>query len=78
VDILSGLAPSVRNLLSAEQRRKLPSFITMSLDNRYLASIRSGTAGFTGGGIPGMSGGGPMMMMGGMGAGGGTFVIQTR
>jgi hypothetical protein len=65
VDQLIKLAPTVKALLTPEQLRKLPPFLTAYLDTRYLASIRSGTAG--------NGGGGPMMM--GMpaviGAGGG-------
>ncbi|WP_331049084.1 TonB-dependent receptor [Gemmatimonas sp.] len=64
IDILRGYAPAVRGLLSDAQLRRLPPFITTSLDDRYLKSIRSGTAG---------GGGGPMMLPGGatfMGAGG--------
>ncbi|WP_041265110.1 TonB-dependent receptor [Gemmatimonas aurantiaca] len=62
IDILRGYAPAVRALLTDAQKRRLPAFITTSLDDRYLRSIRSGTAG----------GGGPMMLPGGatfMGAG---------
>lgn len=57
VDLLITLAPEIKGLLTAEQRRKLPAFIASYLDTRYLASIRSGTAG---------AGGGPMMLPGGM------------
>lgn len=45
VDLLRGLAPHVRRLLTDEQFRRLPSFVASYLDTRYLASIRSGTAG---------------------------------
>jgi hypothetical protein len=62
VDILSRTAPTIKGILTAEQLRKLPSFITSYLDPRYLASIRSGTVAFTSSAMPG--GGGP---------GGGTF-----
>jgi hypothetical protein len=69
VDMLMQLAPAIRAVLTPEQIRKLPPFIATSLDTRYLASIRSGTAG----------GGGGMMMPGGMpmmgGGGGGPSVI---
>ena len=37
-------------LLTAEQRRKLPALVASYLDTRYLAGIRSGTAGSGGGG----------------------------
>ncbi|MGH7656021.1 MAG: TonB-dependent receptor [Gemmatimonadaceae bacterium] len=45
VDLLLKVAPGVRHLLSADQRRKLPDIVTTSLDPWYLQSIRSGTAG---------------------------------
>jgi hypothetical protein len=69
VDQLIRLAPTVKALLTPEQLRKLPPFLTAYLDPRYLASIRSGTAG--------NNGAGPMTMMGMpamIGAGGGTRV----
>jgi hypothetical protein len=49
VDLLMKIAPIVKDLLTAEQRRKLPPFVASYLEPRYLASIRSGTATFTGG-----------------------------
>jgi hypothetical protein len=55
IDLLIQLAPSVKGLLTAEQRRKIPPFIARHLEPRYLASIRSGTAGFTGGSMFGMA-----------------------
>jgi hypothetical protein len=45
VDLLRDLAPSVKRLLTPEQIRMLPAFVASYLDTRYLASIRSGTAG---------------------------------
>ena len=60
------------SLLTKEQQRRLPTFVTPFLDTRYLASVRSGTAG---------AGLGMMMMPGGMpvpaavGAGGGNVQI---
>lgn len=45
VDLLLRIAPGVKGLLTAEQRRKLPDIVTSSLDTWYLQSIRSGTAG---------------------------------
>jgi hypothetical protein len=48
VDLLAQLAPRVKQILTAEQLRKLPAFISGYLEPRYLASIRSGTASFTG------------------------------
>ncbi len=45
VDLLLRIAPGVTQMLTAEQRRKLPTAISTVLDVRYLQSIRSGTAG---------------------------------
>ncbi|MDQ3997619.1 MAG: hypothetical protein M3303_11475, partial [Gemmatimonadota bacterium] len=59
VDLLAKLGPRIKGLLTPEQRRKLPPFVASYLEPRYLASIRSGTGSFTGGG----------MMMGPMGGG---------
>jgi hypothetical protein len=58
IDLLMQLAPSIKGLLTPDQRRKLPTFIASYLEPRYLASIRSGTASFTGGfgGVPMMGG----------------------
>ncbi|MDQ8178926.1 MAG: hypothetical protein P2973_06585, partial [Gemmatimonadota bacterium] len=52
VDLLLRLAPRMNALLTKEQKRKLPPFIAVYLDKRYLNSIRNGTAG-TGFGLPG-------------------------
>ena len=52
VDILKELAPQVKGLLTDAQFRRLPSFVASYLDTRYLASIRSGTAGLGTGGGP--------------------------
>jgi hypothetical protein len=70
VDMLIALVPTINALLAPEQRRKLPALVASHLDTRYLAGIRSGTAGNTGGGVfmPGM-------MMGGGGGGGGERII---
>jgi hypothetical protein len=74
VDLLTGLAPIIKDLLTAEQRRKLPANVASLLEPRYLASIRSGSMAFTsmGGGMP-ITGGGPMGMM--PAGGGGTIQI---
>jgi hypothetical protein len=56
VDMLIRLAPDLKRLLTPDQRRKLPSVVASYLDTRYLASIRSGTAG---------AANGPMMFPGG-------------
>jgi hypothetical protein len=71
VDALMKIAPAVRALLTADQLRMLPSFISPFLDQRYLASVRSGTSG-TG---LGMIMGGGMAMPAGAGGGGGQQVI---
>jgi hypothetical protein len=78
VDQLVRLAPTVRSLLTEEQRRALPTIIASYLDPRYLAGIRSGTAGSTAAGAFGggfMGGGGPQVFIGGGGGGGGERVI---
>lgn len=72
IDMLRAYAPAVRKLLTAEQYRKLPPFLSTALDDRYLKSIRSGTAGGGGGAFPQM--GGSQMIMGG----GGTQTIIMR
>jgi hypothetical protein len=77
IDLLIQLAPSVKGLLTAEQRRKIPPFIASHLEPRYLASIRSGTAGFTGGSMFGL--GAPVMSSDVMIQGGGARqIIITR
>jgi hypothetical protein len=45
IDVLMRLAPAVRELLTADQWRMLPSTAVTSLDRRYLAAVRSSTAG---------------------------------
>ena len=52
VDLLLKLQPRLQRLLTKEQKRKLPAFIASYLDERYLKSVRNGTAG-TGFGVPG-------------------------
>jgi len=78
IDLLVKAAPVVRSLLTDEQRRKLPAIVASYLDTRYLAGIRSGTAGSAaagafGGGFLGGAGGGPIFIGGG--GGGGNVVI---
>ena len=67
VDMLIANAPVIERLLTADQKRKLPALVASYLDTRYLAGIRSGTAGggagrafggFGGGGGGGFGGGG--------------------
>lgn len=45
IDELLRIAPSVRELLTREQLRRLPAQALTSIDTRYLASVRSSTAG---------------------------------
>jgi hypothetical protein len=76
IDLLIKLAPDIKGVLTPDQRRKLPPFIASYLEPRYLASIRSGTAGFTGSSMFGA--GAPVMLGGGMmmpDAGSGTRII---
>ena len=78
IDLLMQLAPSIKGLLTAEQRRKLPAFVASYLEPRYLASIRAGTASFTG---SSMFGGGAPVMMGdvmGIAPGGARTIIIQR
>ncbi len=71
VDLLAHLAPSIKGVLTPEQQRMLPTFVSSYLDPRYLAAVRNGTVGnstpfgFPGGGFD----------VGPVGAGGGGFVI---
>ncbi len=74
IDMLRVYAPAVRKLLTKAQWRLLPTFISTALDDRYLRSIRSGTAG-NGGGMAGFGG---MMMAGGMAAGGAQTIIMRQ
>ena len=71
IDLLRQLAPDVRGLLTDAQRRKLPPIVASLLDQRYLASIRSGTVG--GGEFGGFVGGGLNIPQGG---GGNTIIIR--
>ena len=76
IDLLISMAPHIKGLLTPDQRRNLPAFISSYLEPRYLASIRSGTAGFTGGGMFG--GGAPVMLTSDVimqGGGGGQRII---
>jgi len=70
VDMLIGYAPTINHLLTADQKRKLPSLVASYLDTRYLAGIRSGTAGGGAGGAFGGFGGGGGGGFGGGGGGG--------
>ena len=74
VDMLIRIVPDLNSLLTPSQKRKLPAFVASYLDKRYLASIRSGTAGGAGGMMM-FPGGGMMMPGGGGGRGGGEVII---
>lgn len=73
VDALIKISPILHSLLTKEQLRRLPTFVTPYMDTRYLASIRSGTQGVNLGGFMMGGPGGPMPAMGG---GGSTIVIM--
>jgi hypothetical protein len=77
VDLLAKLAPTVKGILTAEQMRKLPPVVSGYLDPRYLASIRSGTNSYTGGGfMPSGAGGGMATTVDhSVGGGGGQMII---
>ncbi len=76
IDMLIDMAPHIKGLLTPDQRRKLPTFISSYLEPRYLASIRSGTAGFTGGGAPFMGAGGGEVFVSSDGGGSRTIIIH--
>jgi len=59
VDVLIKVAPRVKNILTPEQKRKLPALVAAHLDPWYLQSIRSATVGGTAGGPFMFMGGGP-------------------
>ena len=65
VDLLKKLAPGVKGLLTESQRRQLPTLVTSYLDPKYLAAIRSGTAGAGG---TSFNVGGPLALPAGGGA----------
>jgi len=44
VDLLLSVAPDIKGLLTAEQRRLMPPSLMNTLDAKYLKSIRSSTA----------------------------------
>jgi hypothetical protein len=74
VDALIAVVPTIKHLLTADQMRRLPTFISPFLDQRYLASVRSGSAG-TGLGMIMLPGGGGMAMPAMVGGGGGQQII---
>ncbi len=65
VDLLIRLSPNVKGVLTAEQQRKLPAIVASYMERRYLAGVRSGTAGA--GGTTFAGPGGMSMTMGGGG-----------
>jgi hypothetical protein len=74
VDLLLKLSPVIKQLLTQDQLRKLPSFISSYLDPRYLAMVRSGTQGAM---SPFGFGGGEMMVpAAAMGGAGPTVIIR--
>jgi hypothetical protein len=52
IDMLMKIVPVLNNLLTPEQRRKLPQLVVNVLDPRYLVSIRDGTSLYVGGITP--------------------------
>jgi hypothetical protein len=75
VDLLIRLSPVIKQLLTPDQLRKLPSFIASYLDTRYLAMVRAGTQGAS---QQFGFGGGEMMIPAAAvgGAGGPTVIIR--
>lgn len=49
VDMLIKIVPTLRELLTPAQQRKLPQLVVNTLDPRYLVSIRNGTSLYVGG-----------------------------
>jgi hypothetical protein len=45
VDLLIAVSPAIKSLLTPVQTRRIPALVAPYLDRRYLASVRSGTAG---------------------------------
>jgi hypothetical protein len=73
VDLLIKLSPTIKALLTPDQLRKLPSFVTSYLDTRYLAMIRSGTQGAsTPFGFPG----GEMALPAAVAGGGAAIIVR--
>ncbi len=52
IDMLMKIVPVLNDLLTAEQKRKLPQLVVNILDSRYLVSIRDGTSLYVGGTTP--------------------------
>ncbi len=65
IEMLTRLAPAIRELLTPEQRRKLPAYIINQLDPRYLALIRNGSPLYiNGAGLGGFGFGGDFIGIG--------------
>jgi hypothetical protein len=64
VDMLIRLVPAIRDLLTDEQRRKLPGQIVNVLDPRYLVSVRNGTGLYVGANTTGPVGFAPIFAEG--------------
>jgi hypothetical protein len=58
IDMLMTIGPAIRELLTPEQRRKLPAQVTNVIDPRYLVSIRNGTGMYVSNAPLGGGGGG--------------------
>ena len=52
IDMLMKVVPVLNQLLTADQKRKLPQLVVNILDPRYLVSIRDGTSLYVGGNTP--------------------------
>ena len=79
VDQLIRIAPRSTRCSPRSSAGRFPTLIASYLDTRYLAGIRSGTAGNTGGGAFGggfIGGGGPVFIGGGGGGGGERVIIR--
>jgi hypothetical protein len=81
VDLLTPIVVAARDLLTPQQRRRLPPNVASFLDPRQLALVRDGTGMYIGGGglapIGGGPGGGQMIqVMSAMGALGGGTVTE--
>jgi hypothetical protein len=50
IDMLMEIGPVIREILTGEQRRKLPALVNSALDPRYLVLIRDGTRTYVTGG----------------------------
>jgi hypothetical protein len=69
VELLTPIIVATRELLTAEQRRRLPANVASYLDPRQLALIRDGTGMYIGGaGLGGAGSSGPVNMIPAMGA----------